>query len=278
MTELDPYQWEVDGFNLGDAGVGIVNTEGVEDSADLETASTDRWGDGSHSGQQRLTSRLVTLTLAVSPDTDPDAEKALRIASAPLTDRFSRRLARFRHRTTDLTRRFLYEPAPGRPLSIPGDFNYLRYRHADNIVVRLKARDPILYADTPTVTAFVDGATHTIVNDGTIGAQSVSSALLGAMSWSITAGGGGCVRPYVQHADFPGEMWLLNETLAAGATVTVDPARVTRIGVSVRRSTPVGPGASPIPRWPVLRPGDNDITMDCDSGSFTANLTTRSTW
>src|SRR5690606_27543225 len=101
-----------------------------------------------------------------------------------------------------VAKRFLYRPAPGVPLVVPGSVEYLVFSHAE-ITARIKAHDPYLYSDAAVETEFTAGETKTLANAGTVTATGVSSSSLGAMSWSITSGG--CTAPYVAHSS--GERW-----------------------------------------------------------------------
>lgn len=265
--------FEVDGLTLGAVGDPYIvsSVDGWDSLATFDPGSTDGAGDGVHAGPARARDRQVRVDIGIrksAPDVAA-AEEALRVALSPRTDRSMPKLVR--GRTRGPTKRGWYLPSSN-PLSIPGnEANYV-HDHVD-LVATLWLPNPVLYSDAVVETVYAAAGVETLVNAG-----SASVLRSGAMSWTITAGGGGCVAPFLAHADQPGERWVLAEVLAPGAVVTVDWSRITRRGSSVRSATVQGPDGSPVATWPALRPGANDVQVGCQTGTVSAVVEHRSTW
>lgn len=291
MTELNAYEWELDGLLLDATnGFGVISTSGLEDGADVSLDQTQRWSDGTSTGNMRLTDRLVTLTLGITADTTEAQKDALRTVMSPKANRLAKRTLRFRHRagtegSPTLTRRVDYVPAAGKAITVPGDRAHLTYGWSDAITLRLQVDDPYIYSDayeTTSVTTATPGSPTEIdvTNEGTttavVGAPPGTS--LGVYQWSITAGGSGCTWPFVRNKDFPGEFWYLAEDIGTGGVISVSWERLTRRNTTVRYATVKGPDGCPIPIWPALRPGLNTLEFGCFSGSITGTFYHRSTW
>lgn len=289
MAELDELQWELDGLLMGEGTPFVVKeVDGLESSAAHESSRGDRQGDGVIVNRLRMRDRLVELTVGLSAasletadlETLEAQKDALREVVYRRSDGVTPRLLRWRH--AGVTKRIEYRPADGDPLYFPGTDAAIVYGQPV-AKVRLHVADPNIYSDAYTDTSFtVSGGgtdTKTVTNDGPLCADPrTGSSTLGVWSLSITAGGSGCHAPYIEHVDFPGEKWLLNETFPASGTGTVGWDRVTRRGGVIRLANVRGGGASVVPTWLWLRPGDNDLRMGCQSGGFAATFRHRDTY
>ncbi|WCO67869.1 hypothetical protein PO878_03915 [Iamia majanohamensis] len=276
MAELNEFEWELDGLLMGDGTpYPVISAEGLEDLADTATEGMDRSDNGRTSGQSRMRDRAVTITLG--PNYWSAAEKnALKAAVSPSVDGVTPKLLRWRPEG-EPTKRALVKPR-GKPLDLPGDLSEWVYK-SPRAFVNLTAPDPVVYSDATTATAFeVAGTSGGADTVAVVNAGSLAATSPGCMTWTITAGASGCVWPYLRHSPNANEQWLLSESLTAGQVVTVTTGRVTYLGLTLKLATVKGPSGSPIPFWPVLRPGSNNIVMGCLDGGFTATLTHRSTW
>lgn len=296
MTALSPRQWEVDGLLLGDGTpFAVLETSGLEDSADAEQSSSPNWGDGQAGGVVRLTDRASTITIGFhDAETDEADKDALRAVASPRTNRQSDRLLRWRHNGD--AKRANYQPAPGRSLVIPGDYRHLVHGFSDGVTLRLQHHDPYVYSDgyTDGEDVWHDGPLETevaeatpgdatdieVTNLGSVAANSPAppGSTLGTYQWTITAGDAGCTWPFVMNVDFPGEYWMLAEELGADAVASASWSRQSRRNTTVRYAEVRGPDGSPIPSWLCLRPGVNNIRFGCFAGSITATFEHRSTW
>jgi hypothetical protein len=281
VAELSENQWEVDGLMLGDGTPYIVlGNDGLEDAADIEASMSDRQGDGVSVNRLRLRDRAPQFELGMRNPTE-EMKDALRAVATRKADGVTPRLLRYRHR--GVTKRMEYRPASGKALSMPGTYEHLQDGHVE-ATLRLHCADPVIYSDaleeeTFGVISGGSGGEEGIVatNIGSLTATSAGSATLGTWSLSISSPFG-CVNPYLRHDDFPGEVWQLAESFPPGGTGSIGYNRVTVRGGVVRSAGVKGPDGCPIPVWPCLRPGDNNLVMGCVSGSFTATFRYRSTW
>lgn len=282
MAELATRTHDLDGLLLASNGFTVIETDGLEDSADLERDEQDATGDGTFGGVQRLADRLVVLTLGYHSDTTEAQKDALRAKASPRVNRQSKRLFRWRH--NGVTKRVEYTPASGRSLAMGGDMVAINYGFAKGNTLRLQVDDPVIYADTPTVLSFstagpgLSSDYDTVTNAGSLTAVSRGSSSLGALSWTITAGPSGCTWPFFQHVDHLEEFWMLQEALEPGDVVTVAPDRIVRVNGARRHATVKGGDGRPMPLWPAMRPGDNSVRFGSFAGSIDATLTFRSTW
>lgn len=298
MSEMAPLTFELDGLAITAAnGLAVLDSSGFEDGADITQDMSENWGDGQSPGLVRVTDRAPSLTIGFHDSTTEAQKDALRAVMSPRTNRTSPRVVRWRGRDGTVQRRMHYQPAPGRALSIPGDYNHLVYGYADAVTARLHCADGTVYSDGyyDDEDVWVDGPMETeipetdagdasdieIVNEGSLATTrgAPPGSTLGTMQWSITAGPSGCTRPFVMHGDYPHEFWMLDEGLGPDAVVSVSWDRLTRRNTTVRYAEAVGPDGCPIPIWPALRPGSNTITVGCLTGSLAGGtFYHRSTW
>lgn len=280
MAELDELQWEIDGLLLGDdTPYPVLDTKGLEDSATFAVDSTDRGTDGVVAGRQRLKDRQVELTIGFHGLTSAEVEEAVDALREKLSPQASRlgpgsRVLRWRHR--GVTKRVTYTPGAGASLRLPAGWRELVVDHIE-ATATMWCPDPVVYSDAFTATAVSasSGSPDVIevTNAGTLTAVSP-----GCMWWELTGGGSGYTGAYLEHVDFPGERWQLTDVAGAASVTTVDRARVTRRGGVLRSASVKGPNGLPIPVWPALRPGVNQLRFGCTAGSFTGTFWHRSTW
>jgi hypothetical protein len=274
VAELNEFEWELGGSLLGAAFV-MKETSGLEDDPTIGGDATERGVDGVVPGPLRRTDRVVTLRVGVrftTVEATEDAIDAVRALVAPLADRTATRALRWRHR--GVTKVLQYLPAKGEALEVPGNWEALVVDYV-TCTARLWCPNPDIYSDAVTSTA-VSGSSGSPVVVELTNAGTFTALAPGSFTWSITAGG--CTGLFVEHVDFPGERWELAESVGAGDVVTVDAARITRVDGVRRSSTVKGAAVSPVPTWPALRPGANDVRVGCSAGSFSGSLSHRSTW
>lgn len=272
--ELEEVSWEIDGVDITDY---VVADDGLDDMATTDSTSSPRTDDGTYAGRLHLGERAVTLELDLAA-ADADAlavlKDSLRAALAPPVDRWTPKVLRWR-RDGEVAKRLWYRP-DGKPLAMPGNVaNLVHLRPTARLAV--VAHDPVVYADEVTETEFTVEAggydEQTVDNMGTLAALSP-----GAWSLTITAGTGGCVRPYIVHGDHPGERVQFLNSMTSGQVLTVASTRVSTLGSSQLSSSIRGANNAPVPGWPILRPGEQPIRVGCRSGALTATLSYRSTW
>lgn len=297
MVDLTEFEWDLDGLMLEEAnGFFVVDTDGLEDTADLERDRTEGASDGGPTGHQRLSDRLVVVTFAFHSDTTEAQKDALRVRMSPAANRLAKRTFRWKHRDSDTpTKRVDYIPAPGRSLRIPGDYDALANGFTRDGVLRLQVDDPVIYSDSWwDGDSWVEGAQEIDVAEATPGSatefefENVGSlatvspappgSTLGTYQFSITAGAGGCTWPFLRNVDHMEEFVYLAEELGDSGVFSVSWDRVARRNVTVRYAEVKGPDGSPIPNWPVIRPGTNTFEMGCTEGSVTGTFEFRSTW
>jgi hypothetical protein len=246
-------------------------------SARVEADVQSRQGDGQVHPRYRLADRAITMRIGLTDPALSDKE-ALEAAMAPPVDRKTPKLLRWRL-PNEVTKRTLVQPAQGVPLEWPGDEKALVYNQPE-ATLHLIAHDPVLYEDALTSVAFSvsgggsDGFTAT--NDGALPATSPGRPELGTMAWTLTVSGS-CTNPYLRHTDVD-ETWKVLGSFGGGDVITVGYDRVTRVEGQVVTASVRGPGTCPVPLWPVLRPGANDLEVGCDSGGFSGTFSYRSTW
>ena len=253
LTPMDEHQWDLGGLLIGDVAnwcLAEPGDEGLDDVSEVLAEDVETSGDGSVPAFARLAPRSVTLNLSYSgtPAQLGAALDDLRKVTSPLPYRAGTRLLRYR-RVGEVAKRLSVQPAVGRPLEIPGDRARLLHGQA-TVRVRLTAPDPVIRSDVLHNESFTAGQTRTIVNAGTF------TGVL-PCGWRATVAGAATV----ENLDF-------SEAVALDRAMTVYEDRSVSTGLALR------PGGLLFPRWPLLRPGDNDIRI---SGS-TATFSWRDTW
>lgn len=295
MPELGPLEWDLDGLALGyGTPYAVLDTEGLEDSADVALTATDNHGDGQTPGHARMTDRLVSITLGFhSAETLEEDKDALRAVLSLPVNRYASKVLRWRHRPGEetveaaesLTKRVHWRPASGRPLRIPGNYDHLVHGFADAVQIRLQVDDPVIYSDALTEVEVAEATPGSatefeVTNAGSLAAVSCAppGSTLGAYQFALTAGDAGCTWPFLRNVDHEDEFVYLAEELGADAVFSVSWDRVARRNTTVRWSQVKGPNTSPIPYWPVIRPGVNTFEFGCTAGSVTGTFEYRSTW
>lgn len=247
---LGPLEWELGGLALPVCEPG---DEGLDDVSELlDDSDADGTGDGSPPGQQVLSPRGITISVEL-PATDFATHLAeLRKVMAPLPDRRATRLLRWR-RIGEVAKRIAVQPAVGRALSVPGDRQRIQYE-GGVITLRLTAPDPIILSDELHSEPFAAGQTRTIHNAGSLTAVLPSA-------WSLSAPGA-VVLENLDHGEY---------VRFPKGPVTV--ARRRAITAPGTYGLCYGPGGTLLPRWPLLRPGNNTIRA-----SAPCTLSWRDTW
>lgn len=248
MSELEELQVEIHGVLLELTGAG---DKGLDDTAEIEKDQQDAPRDGDAQSELRIGSREIELEThlltgdGIVTDGDHDefaaALQELRLAVGVFPDRTLPRLLRWR-RIGEVTKQIMVEPAVGKPLGVPGDWNR-QIQAAAEIGIRLTAPDPVILSDAVHTHTFTAGETFEVVNAG-------SHTAIGPTSWSL-------------ESDVP----VTIENLTYGESVTFPYGPVT-----VNRQQHIeypdeddayglcfGPLSTDFPRYPYLRPGSNMI-------------------
>lgn len=265
---LDELVWELGGLALD---VTVDGDEGFDDVGEIDGDDQEANLDGMVPGELRLSSREVQVTTGIATggpgvdDFDTAHEsfaatlQSLREVMAPLPDRTAMRILRFR-RLGEVAKRIYVRPSRGRPLTVPGDEARLKFGSTDQIMLRLNAPDPIIYSDVLHTETFTANETIQIDNLG-----SLTSRLL---VWSVEAAG----TVTITHEDYPDEE--ITFPSSGAVTVSRTPGTVTpEIDADGTYGLAHGPGSSLFPRWPLLRPGPNNITA-----SAACTFAWRDTW
>jgi len=247
LDPLSEHQWDLGGLLIGAGGalcLGDPGDDGLDDVSEVLAEDVAGGTDGSQPAFARLAPRAITLNVFFSgtPAELADAIDAVRKVVSPLPNRAGTRLLRFR-RVGEVAKRIAVQPAVGKPLTIPGDRNRLLHGHAP-ITIRLTAPDPVIRSDLAHEEAFTNGQTREIVNAGTLTAVSPTA-------WRAEIAGA-CT---VSNVD-----WDEHVAFTAAATVREDRSLTTGMCN--------GPGGLLLPRWPLLRPGPNDIRIAGSSMTF----------
>lgn len=258
LTEMEEFQWELGGFRWGedvdpDTGVCVAEAgdEGLDDVSELLAEDTPLNGDGSTTTSGRLAPRPINLWLGFSgtPEELEDVLDAIRLVTSPLPNRHATRLLRWR-RAGGVAKRIAVQPAVGKPLIVPSGYARLVQGQAVPIQVRLTAHDPVILSDLRHDEDFTSGETVNCVNAGTFTA----------------------VHPCAWSATFPGAVTV--ENLDHGEGVTFSEAATVERDRSLTAGLASRPNGRLLPRWPLLRPGDNDIRAT--GGAMTFSW--RDTW
>ena len=258
---LDPLvgPWQVLLDDLGGDAVdltalGITLIEGLEDVPEIDADDAETAGDSDHLGNQRLTSRELTITVTPRPTDEDDpadwteeewadwaqaAAETVKAAIAPQPDRSKLRMLRFILPGMAQARRLYYRPAVGRPLRIVTTVESVLFARK-TLEVRLDCPDPIVVSDEYHSQTFTAGQTHTLVNAGTF-------CGVNPTGWWLEAPGP--VR--IEHLDWPGESIVL-----PAGPVTVSRHREVS-GPGGRSDVTSGNPANWLPGWPLMRPGEN---------------------
>lgn len=269
LTALTEGTWELGAVLAGDGtaqpGIELAmaedGDEGLDDVAEVEDDAEDAAGDGTAAAEQRLSGRPINLSVKIQPATGPvlgdHAEFAnvlneLRKVLSPLPDRTQTRLLRWR-RPGEPAKRIAVLPATGRPLQVPGDWRRIVGAFAI-AKVRLAAPNPIIESDELHSHTFTAGSTATITNDGSI------TAVL-PTSWQLTS----AVPVTLENVDFDEYVRF------PVGPVTVSQRRV--VDASGSFGIYYGPGGTWFPRWPLIRPGDNEFRA-----SAACTLSWRDSW
>lgn len=248
LTALTEGQWELGGFLFGEGSTICAaepGDEGLDDVSEVVAEDQASGGDGSVPSFPRLAPRDITLHIGFTGTMSALADllDAVREVCSPLPNRQGTRLLRWR-REGEVAKRIEVQPAVGKPLAVPSGSARLVHGVAKDIVIRLTAPDPTILSDVVHEESFSSGATITCVNAGTFTA------------WHPTA----------WNATFPAAMTIENvdysEAVSFSAAATVGRDRSLSAGTCSR------PGGLLIPRWPLMRPGDNDIKATGGSMTF----------
>ncbi len=247
MTALDELEWELGGLPLRIHEDG--GDDGLDDVAELEGESEDVMGDGEAAGWARLGPRPITLTVVIdaTPTIDLTTREAafayslqqIRKVMSPLPNRSETRLLRWRRRG-EVAKQIAVRPAVGKPLVVKGDpRGRLQYDTAQ-AVLRLTAPDPVILSDELHEQEFTSAGTEIITNAG-----SFCAVLPGA--WEL-------------ESDVP--VTITNSVYSESVHFPTAPVTVTRARevVAPTYGLAYGPAGQIFPRWPLLRPGDNEIT------------------
>lgn len=258
LEPMEEFQWELGGFRWGDAvdpDTGLCTTktgdEGLDDVSELLAEDTPLNGDGSVAAFGRLAPRAITLRVGFTGTNEELAAMldALRAVISPLPNRRATRWLRWQ-RIGEPAKRIAVQPAVGKPLTVPGDEARLVYGTAKEIQIRLTAPDPVILSDVRHDETFTAGSTITCVNAGTFTA-------LHPCAWSATFAS----AVTIENLDY-------GEGVSFSTGATVDRDRSLTAGICSR------PDGRLLPRWPLLRPGDNDIRITGGSATFSW----RDTW
>ena len=249
LSELEELTWNLGGVDLD---LELDGDEGFDDVGELVGDDHPGALDGTTAGNQTMTSREVSLTCGIAYDDDEATHELFsqqlnnyRKVMHPLPDRQATRLLRFR-RIGEEGKRLYVRPANGRPLSVPGDEARLKFGLTKAVVLRLTAPDPIVYSDALHTVTFEADEVIDIVNAGSFTART--------LVWSIEADG----PVTITHEDFEGESITFPSTGAL--TVRRQPGRPTpEIIAPGTYGICHGPAGTLFPRWPLLRPGSNNI-------------------
>jgi hypothetical protein len=239
LTPLDPFQWELGGLRFGSGQVlrlGAPGDEGLDDVSEYAEEDAALAGDGSESAAGRLAARPITLRVWYAGPSAEHLEATLdeiRKVVSPLPNRKATRLLRWR-RAAGPAWRIAVKAGVGKPLDIPGDRDRL-LNHKALITIRLAAPDPMILSDFLYEESFTAGQTKTITNAGTFTA----------------------VRPTAWSAEFPGPVTVSN--LTYGEAVRFTAAGTVQRSRSVSAGRAERPGGRLLMRYPLLRPGDQEI-------------------
>lgn len=247
LSALTEHQWELGGLPLRIAEPG---DEGLDDITEVEPGDdTDSTADGEPSAAQRLAARSIVLNVGLSNLPAGSLSGAevfarelneLRKVLSPLPNRRATRMLRWR-RIGEPAKRLLVQPAT-RPLVVPGDRARISWQHADHLVIRLEAPDPIVLSDEYHEHVFSGAGTTTIDMAG-------SFTAVNPTAWWLTSPGPVTVEnvTYGEYVRFP-------------SAVTVSRNREV-IGSGGTYSLAYGPGSTLFPRWPLIRPGEQTIRV-----------------
>lgn len=165
---------------------------------------------------------------------------------------------------------------PGRRVAFvrPDGLEWIFDEEAHQEVVGLRlmflAEDPVIYSETPTVEASSSSSSHSIevTNAGNL-------ATVNGRAWTLElTASGTVVNPWIEVDD---RRVVFPVTLTSGQVLTVDTDRQTWIGSQRITGLPTTPGED-APDWPVIPPGESDVTLGATSGSFAVELAHRATW
>lgn len=247
LTPLEEHEWELGGLKLKIVEPG---DEGLDDLPEVEPEDdTDSVADGEPTSRQRLAPRSITLNVGLSnlpaglltgPEVFAHELNELRKVLSPLPNRRATRLLRWR-RIGEAPKRLIVQPGT-RPLTTPGDRARISWQHAERLVIRLEAADPIIQSDEYQEHTFSGPFPSTLSVD-----MAGSFTAVNPTAWSLTSPGAVTLEnvTYGEFVRFP-------------ASATVSRNREV-IGGSGTYSLAYGPGSTLFPRWPLLRPGVQTI-------------------
>lgn len=271
LDELDELTWILGGCQLD---VTRDGDEGFDDNGEVESDDHAAPMDGVIPGQQRLTSREVSVTVSISHgdpviDDDDPAHAALattlhdlRLVTSLLPDRTATRLLRFR-RLGEVGKRMYVRPPRGKSLTVPGDEARLKFAHAEQVVVRMEAPEPTIYSDALHSITFDANETLILPNAGSFTAKAP------LIPWTLDAEG----TVTLTNEDYPTESITFPSSghlHVSHAPGSQDFEIAAHGGVYGKCR---GPGGRVAPLLPLLRPGDNHITA-----SAACTITWRDTW
>jgi hypothetical protein len=140
--------------------------------------------------------------------------------------------------------------------------------------LRWLAADPTIYAGTAEVLESDAPASSHEFEFENVGRMSSPSG----RAWTLTITASGTVSsPSVTLAETSQTVTWQGLNLTSGQTLVLSSSRTSRIG-SLRVDGFCRSGTSIAPDWPIHQPGVNTFTVAATSGSFTCELTCRSTW
>lgn len=248
----DPWQVIAGGVDL--TALGITRIEGLEDIVETTGDAPPTGMDGSHPSPQRLMSRKLTITMDPLPNVQPGTIEGwstwvnntvdlIKTAFTPLPDRGASRLLRFRLPGYPQARRLTYRPVTGqRPIEIVTSRERVTFARP-SIIIRIEALDPVIYSDLRHDLTISANQTATVRNAGTF------TAVL-PTAWEVTSTSAITVR----HLN-SGE-----SVRVAGSGSGTRRIRTTRaVSGPGTRLALSGTAGLAVPRWPLLRPGNNSI-------------------
>lgn len=249
-------KWQVIAGGVDLTDLGIARIEGLEDIVELTGDAPATAGDGAHPAAQRLLTRHLTITIDPHPSATPadldgwaawanSVVDQAKIAVSPLPNREALRLLRFRLPGYPEARRLSYRPASGRrAIEIATTRERVTFARPA-IVMNLEAPNPVIVSDFRHDLTLAANETATITNAGT------HTAVL-PTAWGATANGPLTVR----HLDYSESVRVAG---SGAGTRTILTSRAVS-GPGTRLALSADPGVA-VPRWPLLRPGDNRIQV-----------------
>lgn len=252
MTEDN--QLEYNGLVLGPGTDYVIRTiEGLNPPDSRQSDFSRTVDHGSFIYANYFEDRLITLDGVIHGSGHVDKLEALRAALVPQPIVLP---MRFKFPDQDIRRVYVS------PTRRHWDYTEGYKKGMVEWVIEFRAGDPRLYDDTEGLQNIAAGATETITNEGV-----VTTAPSVNLSGPLT-------NPKLTHED-SGYYIRLTRTIAIGEVVTIDFNEKT---IKADDDTSLYADLDINSTWWILKSGDNDITLEADSGIGSAELRWRSAW